>query len=111
MRASEQAEAYRPTFWDTPLPLTAELKKKVREYHEFHGDKTGYAVKVVRAADGYPAVLARAVTAQGRKISAILMVDSQGDVSEHCSCPRECEAMLVADYAAERDWDDNTEGE
>lgn len=96
-----EAPYYRPTFWDMKLPITPKLRLKVRDYHAFQGDKTGYAVKVVRASDGYPALLARAVNAVGKKISVIHGVDSDGDVSEICSCPRECEENMIEWFRTE----------
>lgn len=108
---TEQEAPYRPTFWDMKLPITPELRKKVREYHEYQGDRTGYAVKVVRAEDGHPAVLARAVNAAGLKISVIHGVDADGDVYEICSAPRECEERMVAWFGTEPEDDYDREDE
>ena len=98
-------ENTRPTFYHVKMEITDELRREVREYHEFHGDTSCKIIKVVRDEDGYPALLVRVRNAAREKYSCI---DSAagGYISETASCPREDEAAMVEWFAGEKDGGD-----
>ena len=102
----EQQEPYQPTFWEMELPITDELRQMVKEYHEYHGDRSSRIVKVVRDDVGYPALLVRVRNRAGAWYSCI---DSYGGdyISEIASTPTDDEECLLCWYCGEK----NEEGE
>lgn len=72
-----------------------ELRKKTKEYHNYHGDVNGHYQKLVYDEKGYPYILTRFKTKAGDPWSAILSIDMDGDLCEMISGPREDEDALI----------------
>lgn len=98
----EQQEAYQPSFWGMELPITDELRQMVKEYHEYHGDRSCRIVRVVRDDVGYPSLLVRVRNRAGERYSCI---DGYGGgyISEIASAPTEDEEGLVCWYSGGKD--------
>ena len=83
--------------------IDAELKKAVREYFDWHGDKRGTPVKFIENLDGLEMLLARFVSGQDGKKTSCLMTagrwaDGHWDVSECVTFYRECEEANVQEF-------------
>lgn len=88
------------------LKITPELRRLVKEYHDYHGDRTCRIVKVIYDEEGYPALLVRVRNCDGDKYSCIegYSRDSTGDgyISEICSCPTEDEKAMVEWFESDK---------
>lgn len=76
------------------IPITPELRKRVRDYHLGMGDRSAYIVRVVRDENGYPYILVRVTDAQKNKVSCIEAVYDDY-VTEITHDDRENEADMV----------------
>lgn len=76
------------------IPITPELRKRVRDYHLDMGDRSAYIVRVVRDENGYPYILVRVTDAQKNKVSCIEAVYGSY-VTEITHDDRENEANMV----------------
>ena len=81
--------------------LPEALRKAVKEYYEWQGDKSGHAVKIVQNHNkgAYKMVLARLTDAEGDKLSSLMdyqpWADGHYDVTEIFVGKRECEDQIV----------------
>jgi hypothetical protein len=71
--------------------LTKQIRQKIKDYHEYHGDKNIKIIRVIKDADGYDAVL---VHVNG-DTSCLDVMDGDGDFSELYSCATENEIVMV----------------
>lgn len=92
------------TFWNIPMEITPELREKVQEYHEYHGDTHIKIIRVVRDEVGAPALLVRLRDADGAKMS-VIDCDMGDYISEITGGPREDEAEMLEWYQNEKETD------
>ena len=83
------------------------LRKAVREYHEWHGDKRSFAIRIFRNKSGDELVLTRFVDDEGNQMSSLMFfngwADGHYDVSEYGVVPRDYEETYVDAFKAS-DW-------
>ena len=83
------------------------LRKAVREYYEWHGDKRSFAIHIYTNRSKDQMVLARFVDEDGDKLSSLMFFDAWADghydVKESYAFPRECEKRMVDSFKAS-DW-------
>lgn len=83
------------------------LRKAVREYYEWHGDKRSFAIRIFENKSDDQMVLTRFIDSHGEKMSALMFfqgwADGHYDVSEYEACSRICEEILVENFKAS-DW-------
>lgn len=76
------------------------LKKAVKEYYEWHGDKRAFAIALVKTKDKNEMLLAHFEDGStGKKMSTLMWAtgwaDGHWDVKEEFLFPRECEAHVL----------------
>ena len=83
------------------------LRKAVREYHEWHGDKRSFAIRILENRSKDRMVLARFVDEDGDKMSSLMFftgwADGHYDVSEDEAVIREDEDEFVENFK-DSDW-------
>ena len=86
--------------------MVPELRKAVKEYYKWNGDRHGSAVRIV-SCDGIfggkmPHVLAHVTEENGEKISTLMEFqewkDGHFDVTEIGCCGRECEQVYLDNW-------------
>ena len=82
--------------------LNPELRKAVREYYQWNGDKHGSAARIVSRPGRFGReymVLAHVTSAEGDKLSTLMFfnswADGHYDVTEDVPFPRECEERYL----------------
>lgn len=83
------------------------LRKAVREYYEWHGDKRSFAIHIFKNQSKDEMVLARFVDEDGDKMSSLMFfqawADGHYDVTEDDAVLREYEKELVEEFTGS-DW-------
>lgn len=79
------------------------LKKAVREYYEWQGDKRSFAIQILKNRSNDRMVLARFVDGStGEKTSSLMYfstwADGHYDVTEYDTIPRDFEDVLVEEF-------------
>ena len=78
------------------------LRKAVKEYYQWHGDKTANPVKIIRNKKVLEAVVVRVKDADGDEITTLMdfmgWKDGHYDVTEFDYADRRSEALLIADF-------------
>ena len=78
--------------------LSDTIKQKIKDYHQYHGDKSVKIVRVIQDSEGYDAVLVRVVSSNGEKYSCIDLIDLEGDFAELTSVKTEYELDMVKSF-------------
>lgn len=82
--------------------LTKQIRQKIKDYHEYHGDKNIKIIRVIKDADGYDAVL---VHVNG-DTSCLDVMDMYGDFSELYSCATENENEMIERFESSEETED-----
>ena len=80
------------------IVLSDTVRKKIKDYHRYHGDKSVKILRVIQDSEGYGAVLVRVINSNGEKYSCVDLIDLEGDVAELTSVKTEYELDMVKNF-------------
>lgn len=85
--------------------ITADQKRRIREYFAYHGDTNIQIVKQLPSRYDVPVALVRVRNMAGKQYSVIVNADSDGDWFELYSAQRENEENMIKTYMEQEDED------